>query len=356
MRYPIEYNTPHITKESISMDMLRDAFYSLDPDTVAGRDGVTWHKYGERREANLEELYRRIQDGTYRAKPPKLVPVLLPNGEPDTSQPQRQILCVEDQVAQLAFFAANEKARLSSEWRVPSRPRTRIPDLKGFAEFRRYHGERLCRFRTVFPGKTWKLLFIELEAKTKVPLSIELRDNLISACLDLVERKKDIKSNTDLLASLETARKKESEYKDLIKQIYRPIKRCRKHLRALKMTLETEDLYRIQISLVRVQRTLFGDVATIPFDTLDLLLVAMDRSMREISTTSTGPLPDEALHQFIRCLAEIFRSAKKSGQHPTGTTMREHSHRHSRRLLWRCITCCHRRRRSAQMVFTPVQR
>jgi hypothetical protein len=293
------------------MDMLRDAFSSLDPDTVAGRDGVTWHKYGERREANLEDLYRRIQDGTYRAKPPKLVPVLLPNGEPDNSQPQKRILCVDDQVARLAFLAANEKARRSGEWQVPSRPRTRIPDLRVFAELRRYHGERLCRFRTVFPGKSWKRWFNELETKTKVPLSIELRDNLISACLDLIERKKNKQRNTDLLSGLETARKKESEYKDLIKQFYRPIKRCRKHLRALRMNLETEDLYRIQDSLMRVQRTLFGDVATIPFDTLDLLLAALDRSMREISTTSTGPLPDEALHQFIRCLAEIFRSARK---------------------------------------------
>lgn len=47
---------------------LREAYFRLDPKAAAGVDRVTWREYGERLEANLEDLSARLRRGAYRAR------------------------------------------------------------------------------------------------------------------------------------------------------------------------------------------------------------------------------------------------------------------------------------------------
>jgi len=53
----------------VDLDRLRAAYRALNPRAATGVDGVTWHAYGQDLESNLEDLHRRVQCGSYRAKP-----------------------------------------------------------------------------------------------------------------------------------------------------------------------------------------------------------------------------------------------------------------------------------------------
>jgi group II intron reverse transcriptase/maturase len=53
----------------VSVERLRDAYRALNPRAATGVDGVTWRAYGEDLEANLRDLHRRVQCGSYRARP-----------------------------------------------------------------------------------------------------------------------------------------------------------------------------------------------------------------------------------------------------------------------------------------------
>jgi RNA-directed DNA polymerase len=53
----------------VSVDRLRDAYRALNPRAATGIDGVTWRAYGEDLETNLRHLHRRVQRGSYRARP-----------------------------------------------------------------------------------------------------------------------------------------------------------------------------------------------------------------------------------------------------------------------------------------------
>ena len=53
----------------VTVDRLRAAYRALNPDAAVGVDGVTWRDYGQHLEANLQELWHRVQGGSYRAKP-----------------------------------------------------------------------------------------------------------------------------------------------------------------------------------------------------------------------------------------------------------------------------------------------
>jgi RNA-directed DNA polymerase len=53
----------------VTLWRLRDAYWAISPKAAPGVDGVTWQAYGQDLEANLQDLYRRVQDGRYRAKP-----------------------------------------------------------------------------------------------------------------------------------------------------------------------------------------------------------------------------------------------------------------------------------------------
>jgi RNA-directed DNA polymerase len=48
---------------------LRAAYWAISPQAAPGVDGVTWAEYGQALEANLQDLYARVQSGRYRAKP-----------------------------------------------------------------------------------------------------------------------------------------------------------------------------------------------------------------------------------------------------------------------------------------------
>ena len=52
-----------------AVDRLRAAYAALKRDAAAGVDGETWRHYGERLEANLQDLAGRLQRGAYRAQP-----------------------------------------------------------------------------------------------------------------------------------------------------------------------------------------------------------------------------------------------------------------------------------------------
>ena len=53
----------------VSVDTLREAYFSLKREASAGIDGQTWKQYGEELEANLQDLSGRLSRGAYRAKP-----------------------------------------------------------------------------------------------------------------------------------------------------------------------------------------------------------------------------------------------------------------------------------------------
>ena len=54
-----------------SVDVLEEAYFSLERKASAGMDGVTWRYYGENLKDNLRDLSQRLRQGAYRAKPVK---------------------------------------------------------------------------------------------------------------------------------------------------------------------------------------------------------------------------------------------------------------------------------------------
>src|SRR3954470_17192403 len=53
----------------VTLSRLRGAYEAIQPRAAAGVDGVTWASYGQDLEANLQDLYRRVHSGAYRARP-----------------------------------------------------------------------------------------------------------------------------------------------------------------------------------------------------------------------------------------------------------------------------------------------
>jgi RNA-directed DNA polymerase len=52
-----------------SVDMLREAYFSLKREAAPGVDGETWRHYGEDLEEHLQDLSGRLARGAYRASP-----------------------------------------------------------------------------------------------------------------------------------------------------------------------------------------------------------------------------------------------------------------------------------------------
>jgi len=50
----------------VSIDLLRESYYSLKKQAAPGVDGVTWQEYGQDLEARLRDLHGRVHRG-YRA-------------------------------------------------------------------------------------------------------------------------------------------------------------------------------------------------------------------------------------------------------------------------------------------------
>ena len=53
----------------MDVDLLREAYRHTRKDSSPGIDGITAKKYGENLEENLEDLYKRLKSGRYKAPP-----------------------------------------------------------------------------------------------------------------------------------------------------------------------------------------------------------------------------------------------------------------------------------------------
>jgi group II intron reverse transcriptase/maturase len=82
----------------VTIDLLRESYYSLKKKAAPGVDGVTWEEYGQTLEARLSDLHGRIHRGAYRAKPSRRV--FIPKS--DGRQRPLGIAAVEDKIVQHA--------------------------------------------------------------------------------------------------------------------------------------------------------------------------------------------------------------------------------------------------------------
>ena len=82
----------------ITIERLSTAFYGIKKNAAAGVDGVTWKRYEEELEENLQDLYSRIHRGAYRARPSRrrYIP------KPDGRQRPLGISALEDKIVQRA--------------------------------------------------------------------------------------------------------------------------------------------------------------------------------------------------------------------------------------------------------------
>jgi RNA-directed DNA polymerase len=65
----------------LSVDVLRGGFLSLKRAAAAGIDAVSWDAYAQSLEDNLQDLYRRVHSGAYRALPSRRVYIPKADGQ-----------------------------------------------------------------------------------------------------------------------------------------------------------------------------------------------------------------------------------------------------------------------------------
>ncbi len=82
----------------VTIDRLREAFFSLAKKAAAGVDRVTWEQYGTGLEKNIRELHDRLLRGAYRAKPSRRVYIPKADGR----QRPLGIASLEDKLVQRA--------------------------------------------------------------------------------------------------------------------------------------------------------------------------------------------------------------------------------------------------------------
>ena len=82
----------------VSVDLLRDSYYSLKKQAAPGVDGMTWEAYGEDLEVRLADLHGRIHRGAYHAQPSRRVWIPKADGR----QRPLGIAALEDKVVQHA--------------------------------------------------------------------------------------------------------------------------------------------------------------------------------------------------------------------------------------------------------------
>jgi RNA-directed DNA polymerase len=82
----------------VSIDLLRESYYSLKKKAAPGVDGVTWQAYGQGLEARLSDLHGRVHRGGYRAQPSRRVWIPKADGR----QRPLGIAALEDKVVQHA--------------------------------------------------------------------------------------------------------------------------------------------------------------------------------------------------------------------------------------------------------------
>jgi RNA-directed DNA polymerase len=82
----------------VSIDLLRESYYSLKKQAAPGVDGVTWQEYGQGLEARLSDLHGRVHRGAYHAQPSRRVWI----SKDDGRQRPLGIAALEDKVVQYA--------------------------------------------------------------------------------------------------------------------------------------------------------------------------------------------------------------------------------------------------------------
>jgi RNA-directed DNA polymerase len=82
----------------VSIDLLRQSYYSLKKQAAPGVDGMTWEDYGQALEARLADLHGRVHRGAYRAQPSRRVWIPKPDGR----QRPLGVACLEDKIVQAA--------------------------------------------------------------------------------------------------------------------------------------------------------------------------------------------------------------------------------------------------------------
>jgi group II intron reverse transcriptase/maturase len=82
----------------VSIDLLRESYYSLKKQAAPGVDGMTWQEYGQDLEARISDLHGRIHRGAYHAQPSRRVWIPKPDGR----QRPLGVAALEDKVVQYA--------------------------------------------------------------------------------------------------------------------------------------------------------------------------------------------------------------------------------------------------------------
>jgi group II intron reverse transcriptase/maturase len=82
----------------VSIDLLRESYYSLKKKAAPGVDGMTWEEYGQDLEVRLSDLQGRIHRGAYHAQPSRRVWIPKADGR----QRPLGIAALEDKIAQYA--------------------------------------------------------------------------------------------------------------------------------------------------------------------------------------------------------------------------------------------------------------
>jgi len=82
----------------LTIDLLRESFYSLKRKVAPGVDGVTWHEYESGIEDRLVDLHGRVHRGAYRAMPSRRVYIEKEDGR----QRPLGVAALEDKIVQYA--------------------------------------------------------------------------------------------------------------------------------------------------------------------------------------------------------------------------------------------------------------
>jgi RNA-directed DNA polymerase len=85
----------------LTVDLLRESFYSLKRKAAPGVDGVTWQEYETRLEDRLIDLHGRVHRGAYRALPSRRVYIEKEDGR----QRPLGVAALEDKIVQQAVVA-----------------------------------------------------------------------------------------------------------------------------------------------------------------------------------------------------------------------------------------------------------
>src|SRR5437870_6530655 len=108
----------------VSIDLLRESYYSLKKKAAPGVDGVTWEEYGRDLEVQLSDLHGRIHRRAYRARPSRRTWI----SKSDGRKRPLGIAALEDKVVQSAVGTVLSQIWgedfLGFQLRIPARTRT----------------------------------------------------------------------------------------------------------------------------------------------------------------------------------------------------------------------------------------